>query len=64
MTVSPGCLFVFTKQDDKRADQDLDVHVLPVWNQGITGKGVVVTILDDGKFTFNLLFNLKGNDSE
>jgi len=34
--------------DDKRADQDLDVHVLPVWNQGITGKGVVVTILDDG----------------
>lgn len=34
--------------DDKRADLDLDVHVLPVWNQGITGKGVVVTILDDG----------------
>lgn len=34
--------------DDKRMDQDLDVHVLPVWNQGITGKGVVVTILDDG----------------
>ena len=31
----------------------MDVHVLPVWNQGITGKGVVVTILDDGKFTCN-----------
>ena len=30
-------------------EQDLDIHVLPVWNQGITGKGVVVTILDDGK---------------
>ncbi|XP_068686923.1 uncharacterized protein [Montipora foliosa] len=33
--------------DDKRVEQDLDIHVLPVWNQGITGKGVVVTILDD-----------------
>lgn len=40
---------IIPKQDDKRADQDLDVHVLPVWNQGITGKGVVVTILDDGE---------------
>jgi hypothetical protein len=38
------------KQDDKRKDQDLDIHVIPVWNQGITGKGVVVTILDDGKY--------------
>lgn len=27
----------------------MDVHVLSVWKQGITGKGVVVTILDDGK---------------
>lgn len=25
-----------------------DVNVLPVWKKGITGKGVVVTILDDG----------------
>lgn len=38
-------------QDDKRVEQDLDIHVLPVWNQGITGKGVVVTILDDGKLS-------------
>ncbi|KAG9487990.1 hypothetical protein GDO78_007669 [Eleutherodactylus coqui] len=26
----------------------LDLHVIPVWKKGITGKGVVVTILDDG----------------
>ncbi|MEE6458824.1 hypothetical protein FKM82_000441 [Ascaphus truei] len=26
----------------------LDLHVIPVWRKGITGKGVVVTILDDG----------------
>ena len=28
---------------------DYDHNVLPVWQKGITGKGVVVTILDDGK---------------
>ena len=33
----------------------MDVHVLPVWNQGITGKGVVVTILDDGTSTVHQL---------
>ncbi|XP_064535723.1 furin-like protease 1 isoform X1 [Drosophila montana] len=27
---------------------DLDMNVIPAWQQGITGKGVVVTILDDG----------------
>ena len=26
-----------------------DMNVRPVWDQGITGKGVVVSILDDGK---------------
>ncbi|XP_028922811.1 neuroendocrine convertase 1 isoform X2 [Ornithorhynchus anatinus] len=26
----------------------LDLHVLPVWQKGITGKGVVITVLDDG----------------
>ncbi|KAH8267637.1 hypothetical protein KR018_011607, partial [Drosophila ironensis] len=26
----------------------LDMNVIPAWKQGITGKGVVVTILDDG----------------
>lgn len=25
-----------------------DLNVLPVWQKGITGKGVVVSILDDG----------------
>jgi len=26
----------------------LDMNVMPAWREGITGKGVVVTILDDG----------------
>uniref|UniRef100_A0A6Q2ZFF5 Neuroendocrine convertase 1 n=1 Tax=Esox lucius TaxID=8010 RepID=A0A6Q2ZFF5_ESOLU len=26
----------------------LDLHVIPVWKKGITGKGVVITVLDDG----------------
>lgn len=26
----------------------LDMNVIPAWREGITGKGVVVTILDDG----------------
>ncbi|KAG8456361.1 hypothetical protein GDO86_002223 [Hymenochirus boettgeri] len=26
----------------------LDLHVIPVWKRGITGKGIVVTVLDDG----------------
>ena len=36
-------------QDDKRNALDLDINVIPIWNQGITGKGVVVSILDDGR---------------
>uniref|UniRef100_A0A8C8C1E2 Neuroendocrine convertase 1 n=1 Tax=Oncorhynchus tshawytscha TaxID=74940 RepID=A0A8C8C1E2_ONCTS len=26
----------------------LDLHVIPVWKKGFTGKGVVITVLDDG----------------
>lgn len=26
----------------------LDMNVIPAWREGITGRGVVVTILDDG----------------
>ncbi|OWF56741.1 neuroendocrine convertase 1-like [Mizuhopecten yessoensis] len=25
-----------------------DLHIIPVWNKGITGKGVVISVLDDG----------------
>ena len=28
----------------------VDINVTPVWDKGITGKGVVVSILDDGEF--------------
>ncbi|XP_064647611.1 neuroendocrine convertase 1-like isoform X2 [Lineus longissimus] len=37
---------VDTRTDKQQPKKDL--HVLPVWNKGITGQGVVVTILDDG----------------
>lgn len=30
------------------AQPKMDLHVIPAWNKGYTGKGVVVTILDDG----------------
>lgn len=26
----------------------LDMNVIPAWREGVTGNGVVVTILDDG----------------
>lgn len=26
----------------------LDMNVIPAWKEGVTGKGIVVTILDDG----------------
>lgn len=39
-------------QHDSRTDTSLpklDLHVLPVWARGITGKGIVVCVLDDGR---------------
>jgi len=34
----------------------VDINVLPVWKKGFTGKGVVVSILDDGKsYTYHML---------
>lgn len=38
-------------QQDTRTSSSLpklDLHVIPVWKKGITGKGVVITVLDDG----------------
>ncbi|KAG7267783.1 hypothetical protein CRUP_015028, partial [Coryphaenoides rupestris] len=37
-------------QDTRRSSSlpKLDLHVIPVWRKGITGKGVVITVLDDG----------------
>lgn len=32
----------------KRSLERLDLHVVPVWAMGYTGKGVYVTVLDDG----------------
>lgn len=26
----------------------LDMNVIPAWKEGVTGKGIVITILDDG----------------
>ena len=36
-----------------------DINVQPVWLQGITGKGVTIGIVDDGKyFVWSLLIQL------
>lgn len=42
---------IFIFQQDTRTSSSLpklDLHVIPVWQKGITGKGVVITVLDDG----------------
>lgn len=38
------------KQDTRTSASlpKLDLHVIPVWRKAITGKGVVITVLDDG----------------
>ncbi|XP_067665246.1 neuroendocrine convertase 1-like isoform X1 [Haliotis asinina] len=37
-------------RDDRKGTKGpkVDLHVMPVWSRNITGRGVVVTILDDG----------------
>lgn len=41
---------LFFQQDTRTSSSlpKLDLHVIPVWQKGITGKGVVITVLDDG----------------
>jgi subtilisin family serine protease len=42
---------VFLPQQDTRTRSDLpklDLHVLPLYRQGVTGRGVRVVVLDDG----------------
>ena len=36
----------------------MDINVLPVWRKGITGKGVVVSILDDGRSSIIIIILL------
>ena len=43
-------------QQDTRTTTDvpkLDLNVIPVWNKNITGRGVKVTVLDDGNIRRN-----------
>lgn len=37
--------FIFTLLQNR---PKFDMNVIPAWQEGITGRGVVVTILDDG----------------
>lgn len=55
LTYSLGALklsfLILPYQQDTRTSSSLpklDLHVIPVWKKGITGKGVVITVLDDG----------------
>lgn len=37
-----------------RLVRPINLNVLPVWTSGLTGRGVVVTILDDGIYYIQL----------
>ena len=39
----------------------MDINVLPVWRKGISGKGVVVSILDDGRWSLFLLTEMQSS---
>lgn len=48
---------MFSSQHNTKSPfRGYDHNVLPVWGQGVTGKNVVVSILDDGKYFFNLCY--------
>ena len=57
MSLHTRCFLL--QHDDGTRDLDdsegpavrMDLGVVPVWARGITGKGVVVTVLDDGTYT-------------
>lgn len=38
----------FFRSNLQHRGNGLDMNVIPAWKEGITGKGIVVTILDDG----------------
>lgn len=40
------CFFI--RDIPQNRGSGLDMNVIPAWKEGITGKGIVVTILDDG----------------
>lgn len=40
--------FLFSIFSFQHRGSGLDMNVIPAWREGVTGKGVVVTILDDG----------------
>ena len=44
-------LVIFPQQNigQSSGPRGIDINVLPVWAQGYSGKGVVVSVLDDGK---------------
>lgn len=41
-------LCFFARDIPQNRGSGLDMNVIPAWKEGITGKGIVVTILDDG----------------
>lgn len=49
-TINAFVIHSVTQQDTRITPSlpKLDLHVIPVWQKGITGRGVVITVLDDG----------------
>lgn len=40
-------------RENTRQDK-LDLHVIPAWNNNKTGRGIVITVLDDGRWELHL----------
>lgn len=44
----PSTIHILLSNQNGGAKDGLDMNVAPAWQKGYTGKGVVVSILDDG----------------
>lgn len=45
----------YLKDGRENSNSKLDLRVIPVWAMGITGKGVIVSVIDDGNYNYTLI---------
>lgn len=48
LIIKNSSIFSFFLIHFSQRGEGLDMNVIPAWREGITGKDIVVTILDDG----------------
>lgn len=44
---------IYLKFQVNNVEKGMDINVTGVWEQGITGKGITVAVVDDGKIYFH-----------